>query len=103
MVIRDLEALDAYQDDDIKNTSQLYVKDSFTAEEFGYAVVLTTFILIVLLVCLVGLGITAPCCCRGTQVNLLSINYHQKVSSCVLEIPNQEDQDNNTLHKLTDI
>ena len=102
MVIRDLEALDAYQDDDIKNTSQLYVKDSFTAEDFGYAVILTTFILIVLLVCFVGIGITSPCCCRGTQVNLLGINYHQKISSCVLEIPNQEDQDNNTLNKLSD-
>ena len=92
MVIRDLEALDAYQDEGIK---QLYVKDSFNAEDFGYAVVLTTFILIVLLVCFVGIGITSPCCCRGTQVNLLSINYPQKVSSCVLEIPSQAEEDNN--------
>ena len=92
MVIRDLEALDAYRDEGIK---QLYVKDSFTAEDFGYAVVLTTFILIVLLVCFVGIGITSPCCCRGTQVNLLSINYHQKITSCVLEIPSQVKQDKN--------
>ena len=102
MVIRDLEALDAYQDQHIINNDHLSLKDPFNAEDFGYAVVLTTFILIVVLVCLVGLAITSPCCCRGSQVSLLSINYHQKVSSCVLEIPN-EDLDNNKLNAFTDI
>ena len=88
MVIRDLEALEAYQDEDIKN-SELYLRDSFSAEEFGYAIVLTTFILIVVLVCIVGLGITSPCCCWGGQVNLLSINYQQK-GSYVVEISNED-------------
>ena len=83
MVVRDLEALETYHDQDNAN-GQLYVKDSYTAEDFGYAVVLTTFILIVLLVCFVGLGITSPCCCRGTPVTLHSVDYSKE--SCDVEI-----------------
>lgn len=87
MVVRELEDLETYQDQDNEN-SQLYEKNSYTAEDFGYAVVLTTFILIVLLVCIVGLTITTPCCCRGRQVELLSHSY-QKASNYVLEMPKE--------------
>ena len=83
IMVRELEELETYHDQDIGN-SQLYDKDSFTAEQFGYGLVLTTFIVIVVLVCIVGIAITAPCsCCRGSRVNLLSINYYHptKVSS----------------------
>ena len=88
MVIRELEDLETFHANDIRN-SQLNIKDStFSAEEFGYAIILITFVLIVLLVCLVGITITSPCCCHGNQVNLLSLNYLQRESSCVLNIVN---------------
>jgi hypothetical protein len=90
MVVRDLEDLESYQDQDNRN-SRLYQKDSFTAEEFGYAVVLTTFILIVVLVCIVGLAITSPCCCRGRRVNLLSSRYQK--ASYVLEMPKEHQRE----------
>ena len=96
MVVRDLEDLETYQDN--KDT-QLY-KNSFTAEDFGYAVVLTTFILIVLLVCVVGLTITSPCCCRGNRVNLVSISY-QKASSYVIEMPKEHQRSKRPLNPET--
>ena len=94
MVIRDLEELETFQDNDIRN-KLLGIKDSaFSAEEFGYAIILTTFVLIVLLVCLVGIVITSPCCCRGRQIHLLSLNYLQhKEPSCILDIPNNKNNE----------
>ena len=86
MVIRDLEELETFHSE-IRD-SQLNINDStFSAEEFGYAIILITFVLIVLLVCLVGITITSPCCCQGSPVNLLSLNYLQTESSFVLNIP----------------
>ena len=93
MVIRDLEELETFHDNDIRNR-QLSIKDSnYSAEEFGYAIILTTFVLIVLLVCLVGIVITSPCCCRGRQINLLSLNYLNKEPSCILNIPSNKNEE----------
>ena len=86
MVVRDLKDLETYHQDN--ENSLLYEKDSFTAEDFGYAVILTTFILIVVLVCIVGLAITTPCCCRGNKVHLCSSSYPNP--SCVLKMPTEE-------------
>ena len=95
MVVRDLEDLETYQDQDNRD-SELYKKDSFTAEEYGFLYVLTTFILIVILVCIVGLTITSPCCCRGQRANLVSMRYQK--SSYVLEMPEQHSQRNPSNH-----